>query len=173
MFEKPKPVLSHIPGLTRLLCIVPYFLPLLESFDHFAGRIMADYPQDLVRKYKLMFRPIVEFYTQNRLVNFVSFLMLYFLLVSSKSPIRVHPFLRYNTLQALLTFLVTTILGVAFRIFPKEIKRSIYGGIISNTFFLTVAYIIVYALIQALRGKYADIPIISEAVRIQINSKGI
>ena len=164
---------NRIVVLTRLICILPYFLPLLESCEHFAGRVIPDYPFKIIRLYRHILKPMVRFYTENRFVNFISFLTLYFLLVSSKSPLPVSDFLRFNTLQALLIFLITTILGVTFKALPMEFRLALYGGMVCNMFFLFVLYTISYSLIKAISGKYADIPVISEAVRIQINSKGI
>nr|YP_010337098.1 hypothetical protein MW575_pgp177 [Pseudoerythrocladia kornmannii]UNJ16683.1 hypothetical protein [Pseudoerythrocladia kornmannii] len=173
LFKKRKQDPNRIAISTRLLCILPYFLPLLEGCEHFATRIILDYPFQMVTLYRHILWPMVRFYIENRFVNFVSFLTLYFLLVSSKSPLPVSAFLRFNTLQALLIFLITTILGVTFKALPIEFRTSLYGTMLCNMFFLFIFYTISYSLLQALQGKYSDIPIISEAVRIQINSKGI
>jgi len=173
LFKKQQQDPNHIAIPTRLICILPYFLPLLESCEHFAGRVIPDYPFKIIRLYRHILKPMVKFYTENRFVNFISFLTLYFLLVSSKSPLPVSDFLRFNTLQALLIFLITTILGVTFKALPMEFRLALYGGMVCNMFFLFIFYTISYSLIKALAGKYADIPVISEAVRIQINSKGI
>nr|ARO91215.1 conserved hypothetical plastid protein [Rhodochaete parvula] len=171
--KKQKEKTNGVILSTRLICILPYFLPLLEGCEHFAQRVMPDYPFKIIRLYRQTLKPMVIFYTENRFVNFISFLTLYFLLVSSKSPLPVSEFLRFNTLQALLIFLITTILGVTFKALPVEFRMSLYGGITCNTFFLFILYTIAYSLFKAIEGKYADIPVISEAVKIQINSKGI
>nr|QUE28751.1 Ycf60 [Porphyropsis coccinea] len=175
LIKKPKPNLDgkKITISTRLICMIPYFLPLLECCEHFAARVILSYPNRFIKIYRKTLWPVVVFYIENRFVNFISFLIFYFLLVSSKSPLPINEFLRYNTLQALLIFLVGTMLGVAFKTLPREIKRSRYGGSTCNMLFIFVICLIFYAAFEAMRGKYAELPVISEAVRIQINSKGI
>nr|QUE28939.1 Ycf60 [Madagascaria erythrocladioides] len=173
LFKKQKENTNQVLLSTRFISILPYFLPLLEGCEHFAQRVTPDYPFKIVRLYRQILKPMVVFYTENRFVNFISFLTLYFLLVSSKSPLPVSKFLRFNTLQALLIFLITTILGVTFKALPVEFRMSLYGGIICNTFFLFILYTIGYSLLKIGEGEYADIPVVSEAVNIQINSKGI
>nr|UNJ16469.1 hypothetical protein [Boldiaceae sp.] len=158
---------------TRLISILPYFLPFIEGIENFGLRVLPDYPFHVLRIYKKTLAPFVVFYMQNRNVNLISFLTLYFLIVNSKSPLAVSQFLRFNTLQALLIFLITTLLGSTFRALPIEFRVSLHGLLICNSCLWFIIGTIIYAIAKCFEGQYSNIPVISEAVRIQIESKGL
>nr|YP_009402815.1 hypothetical protein [Compsopogon caeruleus]ARX96164.1 hypothetical protein [Compsopogon caeruleus] len=157
----------------RFISILPYFLPFLEGVENFGLKVLSDYPFHFLKFYKKTIAPFVVFYVENRSVNLITFLTLYFLIVNSKSPLAVSQFLRFNTLQALLIFLLTTLIGSMFRSLPMEFRVSLYGLIICNSFLWLITGIILYAITKCFEGKYSRIPVISEAVKIQIESKGL
>nr|YP_010337472.1 hypothetical protein MW436_pgp002 [Pulvinaster venetus]UNJ17057.1 hypothetical protein [Pulvinaster venetus] len=164
---------TNILITTRLLSILPYFLPFLEGVESFGLKVLSDYPFHLLKFYKNTISPFMIFYVENRNVNLVTFLTLYFLIVNSKSPLSVSQFLRFNTLQALLIFLLTGILGSIFRTLPMEFRVSLYGSMICNSLLWFSIGTITYAAAKCILGQYSKIPVISEAVRIQIESKGL
>nr|ARW68636.1 hypothetical protein [Palisada sp.] len=154
----------------RLGSIVPYGLPLLEGLQNFGQQILPDYPFNLMSIYKKTFMPLVIFYVTHPALAFIIFFVLYYLFVRAKSPIPSRPFVRFNVLQAILLFLINSLLGSAFRALPMEFKVSLYGLIVCNTLFWFVLSTIGYAIFKSLEGKYARIPVISQAVKIQIDS---
>ena len=154
----------------RLGSIVPYGLPLLEGLQNFGQQILPDYPFNFMSIYKKTFMPLVIFYVTHPALAFIIFFVLYYLFVRAKSPIPSRPFVRFNVLQAILLFLINSLLGSAFRALPMEFKVSLYGLIVCNTLFWFVLSTIGYAIFKSLQGKYARIPVISQAVKIQIDS---
>nr|YP_009391577.1 hypothetical protein [Laurenciella marilzae]ARW59721.1 hypothetical protein [Laurenciella marilzae] len=156
--------------IDRLSSIVPYGLPLLEGLQNFGQQILPDYPFNLMSLYKKTFMPLVVFYVTHPALAFVIFFVLYYLFVRSKSPIPSRPFIRFNVLQAILLFLINSLLGSAFRALPMEFKVSLYGLILCNTLFWFVLSTILYAIFKSVEGKYAKIPVISQAVKIQIDT---
>nr|YP_009398185.1 hypothetical protein [Thaumatella adunca]ARW67371.1 hypothetical protein [Thaumatella adunca] len=150
--------------------ILPYGLPLLEGLQNFGQQILPDYPFSLMSLYKKTFMPLVIFYVTHPALAFIIFFVLYYLFVRSKSPLPNRPFIRFNVLQAILLFLINSLLGSAFRALPIEFRVSFYGLILCNTLFWFVLSTIMYAVIKSIEGKYAKIPVISQAVRIQIDS---
>lgn len=154
----------------RLGSILPYGLPLLEGLQNFGQQILPDYPFNLMSIYKKTFMPLVVFYVTHPALAFVTFFVLYYLFVRPKSPIPNRPFIRFNVLQAILLFLINSLLGSAFRALPMEFKVSLYGLILCNTLFWFVLSTIVYSIFKSVEGKYAKIPVISQAVKIQIDS---
>nr|YP_010951892.1 Tic20 family protein Ycf60 [Laurencia obtusa]WMP12831.1 Tic20 family protein Ycf60 [Laurencia obtusa] len=156
--------------IDRLGSIVPYGLPLLEGLQNFGQQILPDYPFNLMSLYKKTFMPLVVFYVTHPALAFIIFFVLYYLFVRSKSPIPSRPFVRFNVLQAILLFLINSLLGSAFRALPMEFKVSLYGLILCNTLFWFVLSTICYAVLKSVEGKYAKIPVISQAVKIQIDS---
>ena len=156
--------------IDRLGSVFPYGLPLLEGLQNFGQQILPDYPFNLMGIYKKTFMPLVVFYVTHPALAFITFFVLYYLFVRAKSPIPNRPFVRFNVLQAILLFLINSLLGSAFRALPMEFKVSLYGLILCNTLFWFVLSTIIYAIFKSVEGKYAKIPVISQAVKIQIDS---
>nr|YP_009395095.1 hypothetical protein [Bryothamnion seaforthii]ARW63863.1 hypothetical protein [Bryothamnion seaforthii] len=161
---------SSITFIDRFGSILPYGLPLLEGLQNFGQPILPDYPFSLMSLYKKTFMPLVIFYVTHPELAFVVFFVLYYLFVRAKSPIPNRPFIRFNVLQSILLFLINSLLGSAFRALPMEFKVSLCGLILCNTLFWFVLSTITYSVLKSLAGKYAKIPVISQAVKIQIDS---
>ena len=121
--------------------------------------------------YKQTLMPIVIFYATNPALAFIVFFVLYYLFVKTKSPIPDRPFIRFNVLQAILLFLINSFLGVIFRALPIEFRVSLYGLMLCNTLLWFVLSTIIYSVLKSIEGKYAQIPVISQAVKIQINNQ--
>ena len=162
---------DHITIVDRLGSILPYWLPLLEVLQNFGQQILPDYPFSLMSLYKKTLMPIVIFYVTNPALAFIIFFVLYYLFVRAKSPIPNRPFIRFNVLQSILLFLINSLLGATFRALPIEFRMSLYGLMLCNTLFWFVLSTIVYSVLKSIEGKYAKIPVISQAVRIQIDNQ--
>jgi uncharacterized membrane protein len=162
---------SKITIIDRLSSIIPYSLPLLEGLQNFGQQILPDYPFGIMTIYKKTFMPLVLFYVTNPALAFIAFFVLYYLFVRSKSPLPNRPFIRFNVLQSILLFLINSLLGAIFRALPIEFRMSLYGLMFCNTLFWFVLSTISYSIFKALEGKYARIPVISQAVRIQVDNQ--
>ena len=78
-------------------------------------------------------------------------------------------FLRFNALQALLTDIVVIVLSFAFSILLRPIAgASLLVGTLSSTVVIAVLAILVFAIIECLRGREPDLPGLSQAVRMQL-----
>ncbi len=162
---------NNINIIDRLGSILPYWLPLLEGLQNFGQQILPDYPFSLMSLYKKTLMPLVIFYVTHPALAFIIFFILYYLFVRAKSPIPDRPFIRFNVLQAILLFLINSLLGATFRALPIEFRMSLYGFMLCNTLFWFVLSTIIYSVIKSIEGKYARIPVISQAVRIQIDNQ--
>lgn len=161
---------NSITIIDKIGSILPYGLPLLEGLQNFGQQILPDYPFGLMNLYKKTLMPLVIFYVTHPALAFIIFFVLYYLFVRTKSPIPHRPFIRFNVLQSILLFLINSLLGATFRALPIEFRVSIYGLMLCNTLFWFVLSTIIYSIIQCVQGKYSKIPVISQAVRIQIDS---
>jgi len=78
-------------------------------------------------------------------------------------------FLRFNTLQALLTDIILIVLSFAFTILLQPLAG---GGLLIRTLSSTVVIatlaILVFALVECIQGHEPDLPGISQAVRMQL-----
>ena len=162
---------SKVTLIDRIGSIVPYGLPLLEGLQNFGQQILPDYPFSIMQVYKKTLMPFVLFYVTHPALAFIVFFVLYYLFVRAKSPIPDRPFSRFNVLQSILLFLINSLLGATFRALPIEFRMSLYGLMLCNTLFWFVLVTISYAIFKAIEGKYAKIPVISQAVRIQIDNQ--
>nr|YP_009628540.1 hypothetical protein [Acrochaetium secundatum]QBX88323.1 hypothetical protein [Acrochaetium secundatum] len=162
---------NSITILDRCGSILPYWLPLLEGLQNFGQQILPDYPFSLMSLYKKTLMPFVIFYVTHPALAFVTFFVLYYLFVRAKSPLPNRPFIRFNVLQSILLFLINSLLGATFRALPIEFRMSLYGLMLCNTLFWFVLLTIIYSVFKSIEGKYAKIPVISQAVRIQIDNQ--
>nr|YP_009293703.1 hypothetical protein Rhodyp_107 [Rhodymenia pseudopalmata]AOM64385.1 hypothetical protein Rhodyp_107 [Rhodymenia pseudopalmata] len=162
---------KSITVIDRLGSILPYWLPLLEGLQNFGQQILPDYPFSLMNVYKKTLMPLVIFYVTHPALAFIVFFVLYYLFVRAKSPIPDRPFIRFNVLQSILLFLINSLLGATFRALPIEFRVSLYGLMLCNTLFWFVLSTIAYSVVKSIEGKYAQIPVISQAVKIQINNQ--
>nr|UAD87104.1 hypothetical protein [Gracilaria pacifica] len=162
---------NNITLVDRLSSILPYWLPLLEGLQNFGQQILPDYPFNIMQVYKNTLMPLVIFYVTHPTLAVIIFFILYYLFVRNKSPIPDRPFIRFNVLQSILLFLINSLLGATFRALPIEFRMSLYGLMLCNTLFWFVLSTIIYSIIKSVEGKYARIPVISQAVRIQIDNQ--
>ena len=162
---------NNITILDRCSSVLPYWLPLLEGLQNFGQQILPDYPFSIMNLYKKTLMPLVIFYVTHPALAFVTFFVLYYLFVRAKSPVPDRPFIRFNVLQSILLFLINSLLGSIFRALPIEFRVSVYGLMLCNTLFWFVLLTIFYSVGKSISGQYAKIPVISQAVRIQIDNQ--
>ena len=82
---------------------------------------------------------------------------------------RVPYFLRFNTLQALLVDIVVVLLGYAFQILLQPLSGAFMLRTLTSTVLVAMLAIVIFALIECLRGREPDLPGISQAVRMQLS----
>ena len=78
-------------------------------------------------------------------------------------------FLRFNALQALLTDIALIVLSIGFRLLLQPIASgSLLLSTLSSAVVVAVLAILVFSLVECLRGREPDLPGISQAVRMQL-----
>ena len=78
-------------------------------------------------------------------------------------------FLRFNTLQELLVDIVVVLLGYAFQILLQPLSGAFMLRTLTSTVLVAMLAIVIFALIECLRGREPDLPGISQAVRMQLS----
>jgi len=155
----------EIPVWQRVVAPLVYLLPWSDAIP-FGGPLFQQYPW--MQWFTL---PVLPLALLERSVPFgLGGLLLFFVLFLAvvRNP-NVPYFLRFNTLQALLTDIVVMVLGFAFGI----LLRPIAGGsllviTLSSTIVMAVLAILLFALVECWRGREPDLPGISQAVRMQL-----
>lgn len=153
--------------LERTGSCLSYLLPLIEGTQNFGAVIITQFTLiNILYKYTLM--ELILAYTKIPFLGFSLFIILFFLFGRPTLPVR--QFVRFNVMQSLLIFLLNSVLGAIFRALPIAIRSSLIGEVISNMFFFFTLMTVIYSIFKALSGEYSKIPIISEAVKIQIQN---
>jgi hypothetical protein len=76
--------------------------------------------------------------------------------------------IRFNVLQAILIDIVLVVVSLAFNLLINPLGSGFALRTISNSVFLGTLVVVLFGVVQNLRGKDADLPTISEAVRMQL-----
>ena len=77
-------------------------------------------------------------------------------------------FIRFNTMQAIMIDIVILLCSLLLRILVPIPGASFATQTISSTIFLGIVAAVAFAVTQSLRGKYAEIPALSDAVHMQV-----
>ena len=155
----------EIPVWQRVVAPSVYLLPWSDAIP-FGGPLFQQYPW--MQWFTL---PVLPLALLERSVPFgLGGLLLFFVLFLAvvRNP-NVPYFLRFNTLQALLTDIVIMVLGFAFGILLRPIAGgSLLVSTLSSTIVMAVLAILLFALVECWRGREPDLPGISQAVRMQL-----
>ena len=118
---------------------------------------------------RLLIVPAVPLIQLDRGVPFGGLLLFFVLFLAVVRNPAVPYFLRFNTLQALLTDIVIVVLSFAFGILLQPIAGgSLLLSTLSSTVVVAVLAILLFALVECWRGREPDLPGISQAVRMQL-----
>jgi hypothetical protein len=154
--------MNQIPLWQRLLAVLFYLFPWGDALP-FGSALISVFPWLIWLQL-----PALPFLRLQQIVPFgglVLFLVLYLAVV--RNP-KVPDYLRFNALQAILLDVLLSVLSIGFRVLLSPLGDSIVLRTLNNTIFIGSIAVLFYALLQCLRGKEADLPTISEAVRMQL-----
>jgi hypothetical protein len=150
------------PIWQRLLGALAYLLPLSDAL-RFGQALFAMFPP--LQWLALPALPLVVLEQVIPFGGLVLFLLLFLLVV--RNPRVPYP-IRFNVLQAILIDIVLVLLALAFDTVLAPLGAGFAVRTLSNTIFLGTVLLVLFSVIQSLRGKEADIPTVSEAVRMQL-----
>ena len=152
-----------IPPWQRFLGLLAYLLPWSDAIP-FGRHLMGQFPW--LQWLTLPALPIALLEQGIPFGNLLIFFLLFLAVVRNSN---VPYFIRFNTLQALLTDIVIMVLGFAFGILLRPIAGgSLLVSTLSSTIVLAVLAILLFALVECWRGREPDLPGISQAVRMQL-----
>jgi len=149
------------PIWQRLLAALAYLLPWSDAFP-FGSNLFGLFPA-----LQWLGLPILPIALLEQAVPFgglVLFLVLFLAVVRNS---RVPYLIRFNVLQAILVDIVVVLISRASQVLRLN-SLDFVGKTLSNTVFLGILVLVSFAMVQNLRGKEADIPGLSEAVRMQL-----
>jgi Chloroplast import apparatus Tic20-like len=153
----------------RAFACLPYLLPLIEVVT-FGSSLFAQVPL-LGTIYLILIGPFLAIYTFiGSLIPYAGLIIFFALFLLVVRNERISHFIRYNTLQAILISIVLSLLSLVLQLlgFVGASSVPLFGEVIFNFIFLGIVSGSVYSIVQCIRGRYAEIPIVSEAVYTQI-----
>lgn len=155
----------------RVFAALPYLLPLLDAiivgqaFLRFIGQFSALVP--LQTALYLLVAPVIFVYSlvPFGLGSLAVFFLLFFLVVRNAN---IKHFIRFNTLQAILLGFIIFVCSLLINLLSGVPAMGLLLETLSNVVFLGGIAAVGYCVVQSLRGQYAEIPTISEAVYMQV-----
>nr|YP_010337498.1 hypothetical protein MW560_pgp148 [Dixoniella grisea]UNJ17083.1 hypothetical protein [Dixoniella grisea] len=148
--------------ISKLLSTVFYILPFLDICLYFYKVIVRLYPIFFLKLLKFI-EPILSFLHQFPYINTVIYIFIYILFIKTDSIIMVNKFVKFNALQSLLISMVISFCTIFLRFIPYP--TSLYHIMCENIICVYFLFMIMYCILQTLRGKYTNIPIISDSAR--------
>ncbi|MFN4280526.1 Tic20 family protein [Thermosynechococcus sp.] len=145
----------------RIFASLAYLLPLFYVMP-FGGFLFDLFPplQALV----LVVLPVAVIYSIP-FAGLLVFMLLYLLVVRNN---RVSLFIRYNTMQALLMGIVLFIVQLLVQLLVRVASFDLLIKVLFNFVFIATVIGVGYAVVQSVRGIYAEIPTLSEAAKSQV-----
>jgi hypothetical protein len=150
------------PIWQRLLAALAYLLPWSDAVG-FGGSLAGQFPALIWLSLPTI--PLQILQNAVPLGNLVLFLVLF--LAVARNP-QVPYFVRFAVLQALLLVIVVVLLQLAFQTFFASLTGTFLVRTLANTIYLGSLLVVLYGIVEALRGREAEIPTVSEAVRMQL-----
>lgn len=146
----------------RIFASLPYLLPLIDGIV-FGSFLFRQFPVVALVFSPLL--PLVALYRSIPFSGLIIFFALFLLVIRNEN---ISHFIRFNTMQAILLDIVIFLFSIVLQILMPVPGAGFALETLTNTLFLGIVAAVVYAVAQSLLGRYAEIPAISDAVRMQV-----
>tara|TARA_B100002051_G_scaffold51771_1_gene46878 strand:- start:1323 stop:1787 length:465 start_codon:yes stop_codon:yes gene_type:complete len=154
--------MAEIPLWQRFLGLLAYLLPWSDALS-FGRELYNLFPW--ISYLALPATPVLLLERSIPFGGFLLFLVLFLVVVRNPN---VPYYLRFNVLQAILLDILLVLLALAFNVLLSPLGNSLMIRTLNNTVFIGALVLMLYASVQCIRGKEADLPTLSEAVRMQL-----
>ena len=146
----------------RIFAALVYLLPLIYAyqFSQFLFKIVP-----LVAIIYLPLQPLIKLYYGFPFGGIIIFFALFLGVVRNE---RISHFVRFNAMQAILIDILLFLCSLVLNYVLGGIGFSLITETFYNVVFLATLSSCIYAIVQSLLGKYAEIPTISQAAYSQV-----
>jgi uncharacterized membrane protein len=150
------------PIWQRLLAALAYLLPWSDALP-FGQSLFGLFP--VLQWLSVPAFPVLLVQQAVPFGGFVLFLVLFLAVVrNSKVPYLI----RFNVLQAILVDILLVLVSLTFSVLLAPLGIGFALRTLSNTVFLAALLLVAFGMIQSLRGQEAEVPSLSQAVRMQL-----
>ncbi|MEN9216343.1 MAG: Tic20 family protein [Gloeomargarita sp. HHBFW_bins_162] len=154
---------SSTTPVDRIFASLVYLIPLYNGIVY--GRFLFDqFPVLNYIKYPLIPLAIIYGLIPFGLGSLLVFIALFVGVVRNE---KIPHFIRFNTMQAILISILLSLIGLIYSFILEPIIRGFITEVLFNTIFLGVIAAVGYSIFQSAQGRYAEIPVISEASYLQ------
>ena len=153
---------DSIPALERFYASLLYLLPLLDGIV-FGVFLFRQFPP--LQLLFLPLLPVLQVYNSFPFAGLIIFFVLLFGVVRNEN---ISHFIRFNTMQAILLDILLILCRIVLQLLETSIQIPLVIETFYNTVFFGIIAAVVYAVVQSVRGLYAEIPAISDAVNMQV-----
>lgn len=147
----------------RIFAALPYLLVLFDGvlFGESVLRLVPDLA-------KILTPLLLPLFIIHRTIPFASLIIFFGLFVFVVRNEKIKHFIRFNTMQALFITICLFLIRLIAGLFAGVLMFSLIINVVYTLVFMGVLIVFIYAVIQSLRGEYADLPSISDAVYMQV-----
>lgn len=148
----------------RICAALPYLLVLYDGIP-FSDSILRVFPWLATVLYPILL-PVILLYRSFPFASLIVFFGLFFFVIRNE---KIKHFIRFNTMQALLLTIILFVVQLILGFLGGGLGAlSFLFTAINTSVFLAVLIAFIFAVVQTLRGLYAELPSISEAVYLQV-----
>jgi hypothetical protein len=155
------------PLWQRLLALLPYSLTWSDALP-FGRDLFSSFPALNALMLPAMPALLVQNLGSMGGMNLGGLLLFVLLFAAVVRNPKVPYTIRFNTLQALMLDILLVVIGLVFQLLQSLLGGGLLFRTLANTVFLGTLLILLFTVVQVLRGKEADLPTLSEAVRMQL-----
>ena len=155
------------PLWQRLLALLPYSLTWSDALP-FGRDLFSSFPALNALMLPAMPALLVQNLGSMGGMNLGGLLLFVLLFAAVVRNPKVPYTIRFNTLQALMLDILLVVIGLVFQLLQSLLGGGLLFRTLANTVFLGTLLILLFTIVQVLRGKEADLPTLSEAVRMQL-----
>ncbi len=145
----------------RIFASLPYLLPLIDGLM-FGKFLFQQFP--VLQLLLIPLAPLMQIYS----LPFASLIIFFALYLGVVRNENISHFIRFNAMQAILLDIVLMLCGLVLPIFAKAFQVAFIAETLYNMVFLGAFAAFVYAVVQSMLGRYAEIPPLSDAVYMQV-----
>lgn len=148
----------------RIFAALPYLLPLFYAMP-FGIFLFRQFP--FLRLIEIPLLPVSIIFGAIPF-GFGGLILFFVLFLAVVRNERISHFIRFNTMQAILIDIALFLLSLTLSFLSRGIGIGILLETFYNVIFLGTLAACIYAIVQSVLGRYAEIPTISEAAYSQV-----
>ena len=149
------------PG-AKILGVILYMIPWADSLT-FGNHLFIKYPFTQIAQI-----PAIPIILIERSIPFGNLLLFLAIFIGLVRNTKISYFLRFNALQSLLINIGIIIVNFIFEIIFSPFLNSLIIRTFSSTLLFSLFAVIVYCVWSCTQGNEPDLPIISEATKMQL-----